>query len=245
MCFSRGSTFGPTGQVDAGPADSDAVWANATALPTSVCMSYLSWGMSDKKRMFADKLFAFESFRQLMVKLLSVTGGMTMDILPLGRMNQRAVAVDVAGRIETKHLFSNRFSQRIRDIWNQCRVSQSFPYLGSHFDAPTLWEIIQFMYDPMVSTLAQRDNDAAAFRCFGLQLFAMCVKYLDENAEGLAPENQRSQLKEMMFHKSRRSANRAAFSVMQQTAIALWNASKDTSCKSLNRFPLEHTLPQL
>ena len=65
--FQRAATFGTCD--DDADGEADTAWANATTQPTSMCMAYLRWGMSHAKRMREDKLFAFESFRQLCVKL--------------------------------------------------------------------------------------------------------------------------------------------------------------------------------
>ena len=79
MGYSRQGLFS-TGDAASGDLQDPAVWVDCAAEPTSVLMSYFFWGMSNQFRKMAERLFTFNSFKALLVKLFATTGGTYVDL---------------------------------------------------------------------------------------------------------------------------------------------------------------------
>ena len=237
--FKKAATFGAQAPSQDFTEDgAEVIWADAAALPTSLLMSFMSWAMSHHRRMVEDRMHALEGFKQLMVKVFAIQSNIAIEVRPLDGVRSKSVHVD-CGRVHIEELFGSRMSDRVRALWNRCRVSQRYPYLVSTFETPMLWEVVQFLADPAV---LEQTVDKAALRCMFLQLFTICAKLVDDNAGSMSPENERIQLKEMMLHKNQKSAKRASFSIMLSTALALW---RNATAKEDSRFThlVEQTPP--
>ena len=180
-------------------------------------------GVGLPKRMPEDRMFAFESFKQLMLKLFVLKSGAHFMLPKAGARGDSLVSIDPSGFLDTADVISRRLLPKVSEVWNLCKHANSFPYIVSPVERVTVWELVGFTHDPNLS-----DQDALLpLRPLGLRLYDLCCAALDSNVEEFCRGDLKKKLKEELEHKSANAARQAHFLVSVKSGQAMWNATSN------------------
>ena len=135
---------------------SQELWWKKKLLPTSVVFAWLVWGLSNVKRMPADRQRVREFFSRLVEHILTVHGKLDLLVSQIGGpATEVPMQLTLAnGRLDGRLLWTKALKNRIREKWNIKKLLPSH-YLSSDIDRPTLTDLIFFSFDNSCQPEAQ------------------------------------------------------------------------------------------
>lgn len=158
-------------------------WLPVAAMPTSIFISFLVWGMSHWKRAIKDRMPVARRFKQVIQVLACGVHKLTLMIHALGNTDWEEVELDSTLLLEGSDLWpQNPFHHRmLRSAWDQYFHQDESP-ISSSFERPHLADFLIFALEPTNGIQRQCLDLAPTALCIITQLAGL----LDENPGGAA-----------------------------------------------------------
>ena len=211
--------------------DQDSLWGDQITRPTSVCMSYLFWGLHNSQRMGDDLHHSFLQLKNLMVCLCAV-GPFTLRIRGVGCAYMKDATVLPDGKFDggPAAIMSLTTTEKLCDHWNSLRHTDGFPYLLSTFEDLTLWEFLAYSFDPnAASSLSEIHRSLPdGLMCCTVEMFSQVSNLLDRRALRMCRAGRRSAAA-LRKHRNVKAEKLHSATIQRDVALELWNRARPKS----------------